>query len=91
MQFYDVYRARVLIDATDQPGWVFVMRAELRVITLVYRWHRAAEERIIASGPASTMMHGNGKHEDVLIVPVLDDWSPRVLTTGEGVYARLVG
>lgn len=67
-QFYDVHNNL----ATGQ----FVLRAELPVIALIYRWSRPAEERIKKAGTESTVMYGNGRHEDIVVTPVMTDWVP---------------
>lgn len=71
MQYYDVYNL--------QANGEFVIRAELIVIAMIYRWHRDAETRIRNNGPKATDMFGNGKHDDVRVVPVMDDWRPTMM------------
>ena len=66
-QFYDVYNL-----VTNH----FVMRATLPTVALLYRWQRPAEQRIRGNAGRATDMFGNGKHEDVRVVPVMSDWQP---------------
>jgi hypothetical protein len=51
------------------------------VIGLVYRLHRDAEFRVELAGCVATVLYGNGKHEDIVVAPVMDDWQPATLNT----------
>lgn len=66
-QFFDVY---------DLASERFILRATLPALALIYRWHRAAEERILRSGTAPIDLFGNGRHEDVRVIAVVNDWQP---------------
>lgn len=69
MQFYDVFNLQ---------SQRFILRADMPVISMIYKWRREAEQRIARSGPEPTTMHGNGKHEDVIIKPVMDWKEPQL-------------
>jgi hypothetical protein len=66
MQVYDVWRA------SDKS---FIMRAPWRTIANHWRIHDAAKTRVdVNSGPST--LYGNGKHDDLIIQPVMADWFP---------------
>ena len=71
-QFYDV---------CNLSTGNFILRATLPTVSMIYRWGRMAESRIQANGTKFTDMFGNGKHEDVRVVPVMSDWQPYDMRT----------
>ena len=74
-QFYDVYNLH-----TGR----FILRGSLTTLTLIYRWHPLAEKRLLANVAKATDMFGNGKHEDVRVVPVMSDWQPAAMPLSTG-------
>ncbi len=67
MQYFDVFNLK-----TSE----FILRATLPTISMIYKWHREAERRIERSCIETTDIFGNGKHEDVRVIPVMDGWKP---------------
>ncbi len=66
-QYYDVHN-----HSTGQ----FVLRAELPTISQIYQWTRYDEGRIENARAKGTIIYGNEKHEDVIVKPVMNDWTP---------------
>jgi len=62
MQYYDVF---------DAENSNFIMRAPLKIIGAFYKLHVEAEKRVIQSGPGTTTLYGNGKHKDIILIPVM--------------------
>ncbi len=71
-QYYDVYLA-----STGE----FILRAELKVIAMIYGLAREAEARVIASGQSPTDLHFNGRRrDDINVFPVMTSWTPPATT-----------
>lgn len=79
-QFFDVYADRILIDDADQAGYDFVMRAPMTTLRAVYSLHKIACERVVRNADKATILHGNGKRANLLVVPI--EWdAPRPTCT----------
>jgi hypothetical protein len=75
-QFYDVY---------NRDTMTFICRAAIKHISATYRMHKAGEDRVAcnATNGKATILHGNGKHETVIVAPVAFEVPSLTCTFGD--------